>query len=113
MSLAFSGAAVAGDLPSAHPPTACDELGQGFAALVGTDTCLKIGGRVEADFFNSTFQSRKIPGGWSQVASPKPADFQKEHGGFKTTGEIVLDSRTSTELGTMHAHVEIRAIDEQ
>jgi hypothetical protein len=116
MSLAFSGVAVAGELPSAHAPsapTACDELGQGFAALVGTDTCLKIGGRIRADFFNSTFRTEKAPVAWPKAASPKPVDFRKSNSGFRTTGEIVLDTRTATELGTVHTHVEIRAIDDR
>lgn len=72
------------------PQTAnCAVHGQGFIG-VGASTCMKLSGRVRADMI--------VPAPKGPGSSP-----------FLTQGEVNVDTRTSTEYGTLRGVVRYRA----
>jgi len=90
-------AAVAGaqaaDLPSRKAAPVeyvrvCTAYGAGFFYLPGTDTCLRVGGRVRAEY---TFGER-----WSQA---------QDSYGTRARGRIYLDARTATAYGTLRTFI--------
>lgn len=90
-------AAVAGaqaaDLPSRKAAPVeyvrvCSAYGAGFFYLPGTDTCLRVGGRVRAEY---TFGER-----WSGG---------QDSYGTRARGRLNLDARTATAYGTLRAFV--------
>ncbi len=90
-------AAVAGaqaaDLPSRKAAPVeyvrvCSAYGAGFFFIPGTDTCLRVGGRVRAEY---TFGER-----WSE---------RQDAYGTRALGRIFVDARTATAYGTLRAFV--------
>ncbi|MEM6848630.1 MAG: porin, partial [Pseudomonadota bacterium] len=80
----------------------CDAFGDGFFFIPGTETCLRIAGRVRADYniivdFNDGFE-------------PLP-DFGLAGGDnftrFRSRAYLYLDSRTSTEFGLLRTFSEV------
>jgi hypothetical protein len=96
--VAVSGASAA-DLAITKPAPAeyvriCSAEGAGFFYIPGTETCLKISGRVRFDVkFNS---KATLPG-------PKTGFGYT----FDTSALIKLDTRTQTSLGTLRGYAEI------
>lgn len=92
-------AAQAADLPVAPEPIdyvrVCDAFGAGFYYIPGTDTCLRVGGRVRVEYryFDSDYVNH-----WRDYNSSV----------FFARGYIRMDSRTNTEFGLLRAYNEIR-----
>jgi hypothetical protein len=115
LALAFSSVvAAAGDLPSGKAAPAgpanyvkiCDAYGAGFFGIPGTDTCIKVGGMVRYDTFYTPSQDiNKITSGAKAVATNKATEMTL---GNEVRGRIDLDSRTSTDYGTLQTVVSAR-----
>src|SRR6478672_13889911 len=83
------GAAEAADLPMTKAEAVeyvkvCTEFGEGFFYIPGTDTCLKIGGEVRANY---RFQDR----------DDRDTDVVR----FGSEARLKVDARTATEFGTL------------
>ncbi|GGE90795.1 porin [Stappia taiwanensis] len=97
--LAATGAQAA-DLPVAPEPVdyvrVCDAFGTGFFYIPGTETCLKIGGGVRAEF--RMFDVLDNGGSnWD--------DRTDTSTGMRARGYINFDSRTNTEYGLLRTYV--------
>ncbi len=110
--VAVAGASAA-DLPSkkAAPVNyvkVCDAYGAGFFYIPGTDTCIKLGGRVRADY--SMSGSKAIYSGISSdgVGTLSTSAASQNKFGSETRGRIDLDARTATAYGTVQAVTSIR-----
>lgn len=83
----------AADLPSKKAAAVeyvrvCSTMGEGFFYIPGTETCLKIGGRVRADYLYG-----------------EPLDRSADSIGFRARGRIQLDARTQTAYGLLRSVV--------
>ncbi|ASP32164.1 porin [Labrenzia sp. VG12] len=94
--------AQAADLPVAPEPVdyvrVCDAYGARFYYIPGTETCLRVGGRVRTQFVvNNVLED----GNWSA----------RDSDGYSwlARGYLYLDARTATEFGTLRAYVSIYA----
>jgi hypothetical protein len=98
--IATLGAAQAADLPmtKAEPVEyvkVCSTFGPGFFYIPGTDTCLKIGGEIRADYRaygNTKTETRDV----NRVA-------------FQGEGRIWFDARTDTDWGLLRSYFQIDA----
>nr|WP_320143177.1 porin [uncultured Cohaesibacter sp.] len=101
--LVAGGAAQAADLPVAEPVDyvkVCDAYGAGYFFIPGTDTCLKISGKVEFGVESGGFQSKSSDGGTPEYTrSDNLVSMYTE-----TT--FTFDVKEETELGTLAAHME-------
>lgn len=91
--LIAAGSAGAADLPSRKAAPAeyvrvCNTYGAGFFYIPGTDTCLRVSGRVRAE------------GVYDQVLK-KDADAT----GFRARGRLNIDARTATAYGTLRTYI--------
>lgn len=95
-------AAVAGahaaDLPSRKAAPVeyvrvCSAYGAGFFYLPGTETCLRVGGRVRAEY---TFGER-----WKSFSN---GDVQDSYG-TRARGRVNIDARTATAYGTLRTFI--------
>jgi len=122
-------AAVAGaqaaDLPSRKSAPVnyvkiCDAYGAGFFFIPGTDTCLKVGGYVRAEWQYTPSQSIMNVSAANAAAlglpaANGPAAFITQVGGSQDTsgtearGRVDLDARTPTALGTARTAIRLRA----
>jgi len=98
--------ASAADLPSkkAAPATyvkICDTYGAGYFFVPGSDTCLKIGGRVRYDL--TYVPTGKI----FNSAGAQDLSVQDTYGQH-VRGRITLDARTGTEYGTVRSFMGLR-----
>jgi len=99
-SVAAATTAQAADLPVAPEPVdyvrVCDAYGARFYYIPGTETCLRVGGRVRTQFVvnnvldDGAFGDRNADG-YSWLAR----------------GYVYLDARTATEFGTLRSYVSI------
>ncbi|MBV9245032.1 MAG: porin [Methylobacteriaceae bacterium] len=114
-----SSPAIAGERATASSPapeaiSACDQYGESFAALLGTDTCLRIGGRIRADFLSAPF---KVKGSPSSLPWPRPAETTgsasvwRRARGLVTSGDVEFDARTPAAFGTMRTYVRVHLHD--
>ena len=92
--------AQAADLPVAPEPVdyvrICDAYGARFYYIPGTETCLRVGGRVRTQFIvNNVLDD----GAWGNRDSDGYS--------WRTQGYLYLDARTATEFGTLRAYVEL------
>jgi hypothetical protein len=92
--------AQAADLPVAPEPVdyvrVCDAYGARFYYIPGTETCLRVGGRVRTQFVvNNVLDD----GNWGT----------RDSDGYSwlARGYLYLDARTATEFGTLRAFTEI------
>jgi len=96
--LAMVGSAAAADLPvkarAAEYVKICSTYGAGFYYIPGSDTCLKVGGFVQADY---NYQDYSYLDGY---------DYQDTY--FLARGALRLDARTQTEYGTLRSYIEYR-----
>ncbi len=122
--LGASGGAIAADLPMTKGEAVeyvkvCSAFGPGFFYIPGTDTCLKIGGEIRANYrARSDSYSRNdygtvvVPG-----AAPFSYSFHSKGGlgregdrtRFGTQGRIWFDARTETEYGLLRSYFQINA----
>jgi len=137
-SLLSFAAAQAADLPSKKSAPVeyvkvCSAYGAGFFFIPGTDTCLKIGGRVRADYsyvtpkdqysaagkkavtavpFTLDADTGEISGKKGVTASSAPVISQAKDGqnalGWEARGSINFDARTRTSFGTVQTAASIR-----
>jgi len=96
----------AADLPSkkAAPVSyvkVCDAYGAGFYTIPGTDTCIKIGGRVRADYAASgkkdVYTTAATGTGLSALSA------SENLWGNEARGRLDMDARTPTSFGTVQA----------
>lgn len=66
---------------------ACPQFGPGFIAVPGSSTCVKISGRVVAEYGTRTSRNERR------------VDRRDDAPGFSSRGRITLDSRTETDYG--------------
>ena len=102
--------AQAADLPSkkAAPATyvkICDAYGAGFFFIPGSETCVRLGGYVRAEY-------QYVPG--KNVINATTGLIAQSKNllaetGFETRGRIDVDARTPTALGTARTFVRLRA----
>jgi hypothetical protein len=100
--LAVAGAQAA-DLPVKAKPVeyvkVCSLYGAGFFYIPGTDTCLKIGGMVRADYgVNAGGSHGQYWDGTQALYNRGTHDFQT-----RTRTQISFDARTQTEYGTLRS----------
>lgn len=97
------GGAQAADLPVAPEPVdyvrICDAQGTGFFYIPGTETCLRVGGRVRAEF-----RVRDFAGG----TSANDWDSRADNGTtFRARAYTRLDARTETEYGLLRTYMDL------
>jgi len=102
--------AQAADLPSkkAAPATyvkICDAYGAGFFYIPGSETCVKLGGYVRAEYqyVPATNQFSATTGALSQAKDVVSTT------GFEIRGRIDVDARTPTAMGAARTFVRLRA----
>jgi hypothetical protein len=106
----------------------CDAYGAGFFFIPGTDTCIKVGGRVRADFAMSSRETTYTGGTINGTAGTitvggvttpvLPAGTRNNTigvvggseniYGWEARGRVDLDARTQTPYGTVQAVASIR-----
>ena len=102
--LVAGGAAQAADLPVAEPVDyvkVCDAYGAGYFFIPGTDTCLKISGKVEFGVESGGFLA--------DGANPVTAgSYTRDDNlvSMYTETTFTFDVKEETELGTLAAHME-------
>src|SRR6476469_6761209 len=99
--LATGVAAQAADLPAKKAAPVeyvrvCSTYGAGFFYIPGTETCLRVGGRVRADYLWNT--PIRQPAG---LIRGRAVDSV----GFRARGRIQLDARTATAYGLLRSFV--------
>ena len=99
-SVAAATTAQAADLPVAPEPVdyvrVCDAYGARFYYIPGTETCLRVGGRVRTQFVvNNVLEDGAF--------SDRDADGYS----WLARGYVYLDARTATEFGTLRSYVSI------
>ena len=102
--------AQAADLPSkkAAPATyvkICDAYGAGFFYIPGSDTCVKLGGYVRAEY--QYVPGKNVINATTGAISQSAKNLSET--GFETRGRIDVDARTPTALGTARTFVRLRA----
>jgi hypothetical protein len=106
--LAAGTGAQAADLPVAEPVEfvrICDAFGTGFYYIPGTDTCLRISGRVRVEaHYVDEFDSDDDDDGDDDEFDRVDREFNN----FTTRarGNVRLDARTQTDLGLVRAFIE-------
>ncbi|WP_439529861.1 porin [Pannonibacter sp.] len=89
--------AQAADLPVAPEPVdyvrVCDAFGARFFYIPGTETCLRVGGRVRVDFYFNDFGDE--PNKWNRAGNGTST---------RARGYLYLDARTNTEYGLVRAY---------
>lgn len=93
--------ALAADMPVAPEPIdyvrVCDSYGSRFYYIPGTETCLRVGGRVRAEYRANNFGD--APSDWSNRT--------RNDIGTRARGYLYLDSRTNTEFGLLRTYTSI------
>ena len=97
--------AQAADLPVAPEPVdyvrVCDAYGSRFYYIPGTETCLRVGGRLRTQFVvNNVLDDNNTASAW--------ADRDTDGYSWLTRGYAYLDARNATEFGTLRAYVGLR-----
>ena len=116
--LVATAGASAADLPSRKAaPVAyvkvCDAYGAGFFYIPGTDTCIKVGGRVRADYSFSAGQDIYSSGTISGVTGVRTNVLSTSNNaqnlyGWEARGRVDLDARTPTAWGTVQTVLALR-----
>ncbi|MBD1544996.1 porin [Roseibium aggregatum] len=92
----------AADLPVAPEPVdyvrICDAYGARFYYIPGTETCLRVGGRVRADYRFHDFAG-KGPNNWDAKTD--------ESTRFRARAYVRLDARTQTEYGLLKTYLDL------
>ncbi|MGL5363680.1 MAG: porin, partial [Bosea sp. (in: a-proteobacteria)] len=95
---AVSGAQAA-DLPSKKSAPVeyvrvCSAYGAGFFFIPGTETCLRVGGRVRAEYLVAERFNNQVLGSQAQDSY-----------GFRARGRLNIDARTATAYGTLRTFI--------
>jgi hypothetical protein len=103
--VAIAGAQAA-DLPVKAKPVeyvkVCSVYGAGFYYIPGTDTCLKVGGFVRAEYnYNAGGSHGPYIAGGNARTTREDRNFYNT----RTRGIITFDSRSQTEYGTLRAYI--------
>ena len=117
--IAAVAAAQAADLPSRKSAPAeyvkiCDAYGAGFFYIPGTDTCLRVGGYVRAEYaYSQPKNSIAIPSFKNGAAAASGNSAYLPSGvldstGFLGRGRVELDARTQTAWGTARTFIALR-----
>ena len=110
--LAVTGAQAA-DLPVAPEPIdyvrVCDAFGPGYFFIPGTDTCLRVAGRIRADYniFWANEEYNAVSGirvNGRPLGSSDRADSVYR---FRARAYLYMDSRTNTEFGLLRTYTEV------
>jgi Porin subfamily len=102
--VAIAGAQAA-DLPVKARPVAyvkiCSLYGVGFYYIPGTDTCIKLGGWVRAEY---NYQAH---GSFNPIVNGGDARFNRGSADddWRARGELSLDVRSQTEYGTLRSYI--------
>ena len=89
----------------------CDFTGAGYFYIPGTDTCLKVGGFVRAEYAYLSPQTAFFPsvtgtvGGGVVAAGTRIPGYERDVSGFFARGRIEADARTQTAYGTLRTFV--------
>ena len=86
----------------------CTAYGAGFFFIPGSDTCLKIGGRVRADYAYVTAKDQFSGVNAANVATVKNAKDAANTLGWEARGALNFDARTATAWGTVQAAASLR-----
>ncbi|WP_434053322.1 MAG: porin [Roseibium sp.] len=96
-----SASAVAADLPIAPEPVdyvrICDAYGARFYYIPGTETCLRVRGRVRTEFRVRNFGEAENAWG----------DRDTDGYQWRSRGYLYLDARTQTSFGTLRGFIEL------
>ena len=108
---AVAGASAA-DLPSKKAAPAsyvkiCDAYGAGFFYIPGTDTCLRVGGYVRAEY-QYTPAKRVVTLSAAGFTNPAQVSGSMDTSGMEMRGRVELDARTQTAWGTARTFVRLR-----
>ncbi|MGJ4856379.1 porin [Labrys sp. La1] len=119
--IAAIGTAQAADLPMTKGEAVeyvkvCSAFGPGFFYIPGSDTCLKIGGEIRADyraFGGDSIGSRRVTStdGNTSVSGLAKGKFNRndDRSAFNTQARIWFDARTETEWGLLRSYFQINA----
>ncbi|MGN8113564.1 porin [Labrys sp. 22185] len=106
--IAAIGTAQAADLPMTKGEAVeyvkvCSAFGPGFFYIPGSDTCLKIGGEIRADY--------RVFGGDRPAAFGAARSFDRNdnRSAFNTQARVWFDARTETEWGLLRSYFQINA----
>ncbi|SFT88571.1 Porin subfamily protein [Pseudovibrio denitrificans] len=105
--------AQAADLPLAAEPVnyvkACDAFGAGYFQLPGKDTCIKLGGRIRAQYVSHNLQD-----GLEDVTGKDKdgKDITNDWSAY-TRGYLYFTSMTATDIGTIKTFTELTATWDQ
>ena len=89
----------------------CDFTGAGYFYIPGTDTCLKVGGFVRAEYAYLSPSAAYFPalastvGGNTVAAGTRINANERDVSGFFARGRIEADARTQTAYGTLRTFV--------
>jgi hypothetical protein len=125
-SLLFGSAAVvaagtgaqAADLPIVEPVEyvrICDAFGTGYYYIPGTDTCLRVAGRVRVDSYYTFGDNDKDFGIGINDGDKDEFEFwgndkdEFNNWGTRARGYVRLDARTQTDLGLVRAYVSLHS----
>ncbi|MCW2309356.1 porin [Rhodobium gokarnense] len=108
--LAITGAQAA-DLPVAPEPVdyvrVCDAFGTGFFYIPGTETCLRVGGRIRADYYvwgtDVTYDRSANALGVFGSARGRNNNYSST----RARAYLRLDSRTNTEFGLLRTYAQV------
>jgi hypothetical protein len=94
--------------------------GPGFAAIAGSDTCIRIGGSVGVEVgATTTKHNRLIIAPAQGIGAPAPSlggppvaviRQPKTSSGSATSADIYVDTHTPTEIGDFSTHVSVGAV---
>ncbi len=79
----------------------CSAYGAGFFFIPGSDTCLKIGGRVRADYSYVPAKAQFSGVSAADIATLNQAKATQHTLGWEARGRVDLDARTNTAFGTV------------
>ena len=106
----------AADLPSKKAAPAsyvkiCDAYGAGFFYIPGTDTCVRVGGYVRAEYQYTPGHNVYTYSGVATsavLATPTQVSGAQDTSGMEMRGRIDVDARTATPWGTARTFVRLR-----
>lgn len=109
-------AAQAADLPSRKAAPVeyvrvCDAYGAGFYWIPGTDTCLKIGGRVRVDMWYTPAKNAVVHRSTATAATPAGTFISAngvDQNGWYARGIVNMDARTQSAWGTVQTVFALR-----
>lgn len=91
--IAFAGTAAAAERAPSWP-NPCAAHGAGFAPVPGTDTCVRVSGRVRGDV---------------DAGSKRSIGLGRNGAGLNAEARAALDARTDTDAGPLRTVVRVRA----